>query len=209
MPSDRPHNLADRVRLRAEALLAAGWGRLTKVTFDWRRSDGRWQTLTREVYDVGNGAAILLYDPARRTVILVRQFRYPAFAESGDGLVLEAIAGKLDAAHPEARIIAETEEETGYRIAGIRPVFSAYMSPGALTEKLFFFVARYTPADRVAPGGGCPEEGEDIETVELDIDDALRRIETGEIHDAKAIMLLHYAALHLFPPAAPRQEPSP
>lgn len=190
--------ITKRIRIRAEKIVHEGWGRLTTVTFDWLRRDGHWQTQTREVYDPGNGAAILLYDPARRTVVLIRQFRYPAYAESGNGLLLEAVAGKLDSAHPEARIVAETEEETGFRISRVQPIFSAYMSPGALAERLFFFVAEYGPEDRLAAGGGRREEGEDIEVVELGIDEAMRLITTGEIRDAKTIMLLQYAALTLF-----------
>lgn len=187
-----------RFRLRGEALLHQGWGRLSLASFDWKRRDGRWQTQTREVYDSGNGAAILPYDTARRMVTLVRQFRYPAYAESGTGPLLEAIAGKLEGEAPKTRIVAEAAEETGLRIGDARRVFSAYMSPGALTERLDFFVAPYTPEDRVGPGGGCHEEGEDIEVVELGFDQAMALVAAGEIIDAKTIMLLQYAALNLF-----------
>lgn len=190
--------VAQRIRIGAEQVLSHEWGRLTAVTFEWLRRDGEWQTQTREIYDPGNGAAILLYNREARTVILVRQFRYPAFAEGGTGLLLEVAAGKLDAANPEVRIRAETEEETGFRIDEVRPVFSAYMSPGSLTEKLFFFVASYKLEERVSEGGGRGSEGEDIEVVELGIEEALALIEAGEICDAKTIMLLQYAALNLF-----------
>jgi nudix-type nucleoside diphosphatase (YffH/AdpP family) len=191
-------SLADRVRVLDVKVLSDDWYVLRKATFSYRRSDGTWQTQTRESYDRGDGAAILLYDQGRRTVVLTRQFRYPAFANGCDDLLVEVPAGLLDDASPEDRIRAETEEETGYRIHDVRRVFEAYMSPGAVTEKLYFFVARYQPGDRVAAGGGHPGEGEDIQTFEVEIGEALAMIDRGEIRDAKTIMLLQYAALRLF-----------
>jgi|SRR6185369_4609099 len=191
-------SIADRVRIKQVKVLSDDWYVLKKTTFDFRRNDGSWQTQNRETYDRGNGAAMLLYDPERRTVILVRQFRFPAFVNGNDDLLIEAPAGLLDAAEPESRIRAEVEEETGYRVRDVEKVFEAYMSPGSVTEKLHFFVGRYTPADRVSAGGGEEEEGEDIEVLELGIDQALAMIGSGEIRDAKTIMLLQYAALKIF-----------
>lgn len=191
-------SIADRVRIESVTVLSDDWYVLKKTVFSYRRRDGSWQRQSRETYDRGNGAVILLYDPERRTVILTRQFRYPAFVNGCDELLIEAPAGLLDDAGPEERIRAETEEETGFRIAEVRRVFEAYMSPGSVTEKLFFFVARYRPGDRVADGGGNSSEGEDIDVFELGIEEALALTATGAIRDAKTIMLLQYAALHLF-----------
>jgi nudix-type nucleoside diphosphatase (YffH/AdpP family) len=191
----QPH---DRVRIQSIQTLSDDWYVLKKTTFDLRRRDGTWQSQTRETYDRGNGATILLYDPERRTVILTRQFRFPAFVSGyGDDLI-ETPAGLLEAASPEDRIRAETEEETGYRIRDVQKVFEAFMSPGSVTEKLFFFVGRYSPSDRVSSGGGNGAEGEDIETFEIDIDEAIEKIASGEIQDGKTIMLLQHAALNVF-----------
>jgi nudix-type nucleoside diphosphatase (YffH/AdpP family) len=191
-------SLAERVRIREIRTLSDDWYVLKKTTFDFRRRDGSWQTQSRETYDRGNGATILLYDPERRTVVLTRQFRFPAFVNGCPDLLIETPAGLLDDVAPADRIRAETEEETGYRVRDVRQVFEAYMSPGSVTEKLYFFVGRYAPADRVRSGGGNHAEGEDIEVLEPSIDDALAMIERGAIQDGKTIMLLQYAALHLF-----------
>ncbi|MGC1304011.1 MAG: NUDIX domain-containing protein [Caulobacteraceae bacterium] len=191
-------SLSDRVRIQSVQTLSDDWYVLKKTTFQFRRSDGGWQTQTRETYDRGNGAVILLYDPARRTVVLVRQFRFPAFVNGADDLLIEAPAGLLDQAQPAERIRAEAEEETGYRVHDVEPIFEAFMSPGSVTEKLYFFSGRYTPANKVSDGGGHADEGEDIEVLELDIDTAMAKIASGEIRDGKTIMLLQHAALHLF-----------
>jgi len=191
-------SIADRVRVKDVQLLSKRRYELKSATFDYRRSNGEWQTQVREVYDRGNGATLLPYNLKTRTVVLVRQFRYPAFASGYDDLLIEAAAGMLDDAAPEARIRAEAEEEIGYRLAHVREVFEAFMTPGAVTEKLHFFVAEYDAAMRVSDGGGLADEGEDIEVLELAIDDALAMISDGRIVDGKTIMLLQYAALHLF-----------
>ena len=141
---------------------------------------------------------MLLYDPDRRTVVLTRQFRFPAFVNGCRELLVETPAGLLDDVSPAARVRAETEEETGYRVRAVRQVLEAFMSPGSVTEKLYFFVGRYAPSDRRASGGGNHAEGEDIEVLELSIDDALAMISGGAIQDGKTIMLLQYAALHIF-----------
>ncbi len=189
----------DRVRIQSVETLSDDWYVLRKTTFDLRRRDGRWQTQTRETYDRGNGATILLFDPDRRTVVLTRQFRFPAFANGYADDLIEAPAGLLESASPEDRIRAETEEETGYRIRDVQKVFEAFMSPGSVTEKLYFFVGCYSPADRVSFGGGNMDEGEDIETFEMSIDEALAMIASGEICDGKTIMLLQHAALNILP----------
>ncbi len=191
----------DRVRILAIEVLSDDWYTLRKATFDLRRRDGTWQRQSREAYDRGNGATILLYDPERRTVVLTRQFRYPAFANGHAGMLIEAAAGLLDDASPEDRIRTEAEEETGYRVRAVRKVFEAFMSPSSVTEKLHVFVGAYSPADLVRPGGGIASESEDIEVIEvieLPIDRALAMVETGEIADARAIILLEDAALLLF-----------
>ncbi|MGN8024401.1 NUDIX domain-containing protein [Phyllobacterium sp. 22229] len=190
--------LADRVRVRTVKILADDWFVLKKTTFDYLRRDGTWQTQNRETYDRGNGAVILLYDRARRTVILTRQFRYPAFVNGCTELLIEAPAGLLDNVSPEERIRKEAEEETGYRVQHVRKVFEAFMSPGSVTEKLYFFAGEYTSSDRVSDGGGEAAEGEDIDVLELPFDEALAMIGRGAIEDGKTIMLLQYAALHIF-----------
>jgi nudix-type nucleoside diphosphatase (YffH/AdpP family) len=198
---------AHRVRVVDVRTLSDNWYVLKTTTFDFLRADGTWQRQSRETYDRGNGAVLLLYDRARETVILTRQFRFPAYVNGHDGMLIEAPAGLLDQATPEARIRAEAEEETGYRVGAVRKIFEAFMSPGSVTERLYFFVAEYDAAAKTGRGGGIASEGEDIEVLELPFAAALRMIESGEIADGKTIMLLQHAALHLFPRAmrAPKQ----
>ncbi|MET0357663.1 MAG: NUDIX domain-containing protein, partial [Cellvibrio sp.] len=136
-------SVSDRVKVQSVKVLADDWYLLKKTTFDFLRNDGSWQRQNRETYDRGNGATILLYNLKRRTIILVRQFRYPVFVNGWDDLLIEAPAGLLDEASPEERIRLEAEEETGYRVSHVRKIFEAYMSPGSVTEKLYFFVAEY------------------------------------------------------------------
>jgi nudix-type nucleoside diphosphatase (YffH/AdpP family) len=186
----------DNVRVREVRVLSNDKYVLRKSTFDYRRRDGTWQTQTRESYDRGNGAAILLYDPSRGTVLLTRQFRYPAYQNGHPEPLIEAVAGMLDENSPEVTIRREAEEEAGYRIAKPRQVFEAFMSPGAMTEKLIFFVAEYSASDRIGAGGGLKAEGEDIEVLEPTLDQALAMIESGAIIDAKTIMLLQHAKLN-------------
>jgi nudix-type nucleoside diphosphatase (YffH/AdpP family) len=190
--------IAHKVRVEDVTTLSDDWYVLKKTTFSYLRSDGTWQRQSRETYDRGNGATILPYDPHRRTVLLTRQFRYPAFANGYDDLLIETPAGLLDDASPEDRIRAEVEEETGYRISDVRQVFDAFMSPGSVTERLHFFIGSYSSADQVSEGGGNAEEGEDIERLEPTIEEALEMIRDGRIRDGKTIMLLQYAALHIF-----------
>ncbi|MDR6235136.1 NUDIX domain-containing protein [Pseudomonas oryzihabitans] len=189
-----------RIRIQQVEILSDDWGLLKKTTFDYLRSDGSWQRQTRETYDRGNGATILLYDRERRTVLLIRQFRLPTLGNGlDDGLLVETPAGLLDQAAPEARIKAEVEEETGYRLDNVQHLFDAFMSPGSVTELLHFFAGEYRADQRIAEGGGLQEEGEDIELLELPFDEALAMARDGRLVDGKTIMLLQYAALYLLP----------
>jgi nudix-type nucleoside diphosphatase (YffH/AdpP family) len=190
--------VSDRIRVQNVRVLSDNYATLKDTTFEWRRASGEWQTQTRETFDRGDAATLLPYNLRQRTVLLVRQFRYPAYANGYDDLMIEAAAGLLDKASPEVRIRAEAEEETGYRLGEIRKIFEAFMSPGAVTEKLHFFVAEYRPDMRIGSGGGIADEGEDIEVLELRIEQALAMIGDGRIVDAKTIMLLQYAALNIF-----------
>jgi nudix-type nucleoside diphosphatase (YffH/AdpP family) len=190
--------VSDRIRVKNVRVLSDNYATLKDTTFEWRRANGEWQTQTRETFDRGNAATLLPYDPAQRTVVPVRQFRYSAYVNGHDDLLIEALAGLLDDETPEVRIRAEAEEETGYRLGDLRMVFEAFMSPGAVTEKIHFFVAEYNPSMKIGSGGGSADEGEDIEVLELPFDEALAMIADGRIKDAKTIMLLQYAALHIF-----------
>ena len=191
-------SISDRIRVKNVRLLSDNRYILKTTTFEWRRANGEWQKQDRETYDRGNGATLLPYNVKRRTVVLVRQFRYPAYVNGCDDLLIETAAGLLDNESPENRIRAEAEEETGYRLHEVHKVFEAFMSPGAVTEKMHFFVAAYEPDMKIGSGGGLASEGEDIEVLELSIDEALAMIADGRIADAKTIMLLQYAALHIF-----------
>ena len=178
-------------------ILSDNWYTLRKITYEFLKKDGTVQTHSREAYDRGNGATILLYNKARKTVILTRQFRLPSFVNGNEsGMLIEACAGLLDKDNAEDCIKRETEEETGYKISELRKIFEAYMSPGSVTEILYFFVAEYENSMKVHEGGGIEHEQEDIEVLELDFGKAFQMIETGEIKDGKTIMLLQYAKLN-------------
>ena len=188
----------ESVRVKEVQVLSSDWYVLKKTRFERKRRDGTWQELTRETYDRGNGATILLYNLEQQSVILTRQFRYPAYVNGHNGMLIETAAGLLDEASPEERICAEVREETGFQVEDVRRVFDAFMSPGSVTERLHFFVAHYTPNSRAGAGGGNAAEGEDIEVLEMSLEDALSGIRSGLIQDGKTIILLQYAALHLF-----------
>ena len=190
----------ERVRITNEELLSDNWYILKRFTFELRRRDGSWQKQTREVYNRGNGAAILLYNRAQRTVLLTRQFRIPAHVNGHTGFLIEAAAGLLDNASPEQRIREEVQEETGYRIGAVKKIYDLFMSPGSVTERLHFFVAEYTPDQRQGEGGGIAEEGEDIEVLEFGFEQALAKVASGEIMDGKTVLLLQYLELHLMKP---------
>jgi GDP-mannose pyrophosphatase NudK len=188
--------MEDRVKVKEVKVLSDDWYILKKTTFDFRRKDGSWQTLSRETYDRGNGATVLLFCRKRKTVLLTQQFRFPAFVSGcPNGMLIEACAGLLENEKAEDAIRRECEEETGYHLGPVTKVFEAYMSPGSVTEKLHFFIAEYDDMSSKAQGGGDALHGEEIEVLEFALDDALQMIETGEIEDGKTIMLLQYAKL--------------
>ena len=176
--------------------MSDNWYTLNKVVFDYQNKDGSWSSQAREAYDRGNGATVLLYNREKKTVILIRQFRMPTYLNGNkDGLLIETCAGLLDGDDPETCVLKEAEEESGIRPRKAEKVFESYMSPGAVTEILHFYVAEYTDADRVGPGGGLDSEQEDIEVLEVPFEEALKMVSDGMIRDAKTIMLLQYAKL--------------
>lgn len=188
--------MREKVRMISSDLLSDNWGEVKKHTFDLQRRDGTWQRQIRETYDRGHGAAVMLYDPAQRTVILTRQFRFPAFLNGdADPWLIEAPAGKLDGDDPLTCAKKEAEEETGYRVHDVKLVATPYMSPGSVTEKLYLYVGQYDANARISDGGGLEAEGEDIETLELPFTEAMTMLERGEIADGKTIILLQYLAL--------------
>lgn len=178
-------------------LLSDNWYTLNKVTFDLQKADGTWETQSREAYDRGNGATILLFNRTQQTVILTRQFRMPTYLNGNrDGMLIETCAGLLDLDHPEVAIKREAEEETGYQLTQVSKVFEAYMSPGSVTELIHFFIAEYDASMKVSEGGGHAHEQENIEVLELPFSEALAMLADGRIRDGKTIMLLQYAQLH-------------
>lgn len=186
-----------KVKILKNEVLSDNWYTLRKITFEFQKKDGFWETQSREAYDRGNGATILLYNRENRTVILTNQFRMPTYINGNEtGMMIEACAGLLDLDNPEDCIRRETEEETGYKVTHVRKIFEAYMSPGSVTEILHFFVAEYSIDMKVSEGGGLEHDQENIEVLELPFDEALRMIENGQIKDAKTIMLLQYAKIH-------------
>ncbi|UKB86405.1 GDP-mannose pyrophosphatase NudK [Chryseobacterium sp. MEBOG06] len=185
-----------KIKILKTEILSDNWYTLNKVTYDILKNDGTTETQSREAYDRGNGAVILLYNKVSNTVILTRQFRLPTYINGNStGMLIEACAGLLDNDNPEDCIKRETEEETGYKISKVEKVFEAYMSPGSVTEILHFFIAEYSNEMKIADGGGLQEEGENIEVLELPFNQALSMIDNGEIMDAKTIMLLQYLRL--------------
>ena len=183
------------VRVVRTEVLADDWAKLTKYTIDYRRRDGERKTLIRQVYDRGDGAAILPYDPERGTVLLVRQFRMPVYLRAPSGWLIEACAGLLDELQPQTAILREAREELGYALKDISQVLDVYMSPGSVSEQLALFTARYSPADQVSSGGGAEEEGEDIEVLEIGLDEAMEMVRSGDIKDAKTVILLQHLKL--------------
>lgn len=187
----------EKVKILKDEILSNNWYTLRKLTFRYQLRDGTWQEQSREAYDRGNGATILLYNKARRSVILTRQFRLPTFINGNPtGMLIEACAGLLDRDNPEACIRRETEEETGYKISAVKKIFELYMSPGSVTEILYFFVAEYTNSMKVNAGGGAEHEQENIDVLELTWESALNMMDHGEIKDAKTVILLQYLKIH-------------
>ena len=186
-----------KIAIKNTHILSDNWYTLKKITFETSTPGRPAKLLEREVYDRGNGATILLYNKEHRTIILTRQFRMPTFVNGNDtGLLIESCAGLLDRDNPEECIRKETEEETGYKVSHIRKIFEAYMSPGSVTEILYFFVAEYNKEMKTGDGGGLEHENEDIEVLELPFAKALEMMAAGEIKDGKTMLLLQYATMH-------------
>ncbi|MBS1563559.1 MAG: GDP-mannose pyrophosphatase NudK [Bacteroidetes bacterium] len=187
----------EKIKILNTEILSDNWYILRKITYEFRQKDGSWIKQNREAYDRGNGATILLYNKSMGTVMLTRQFRLPTFINgNADGMLIEACAGLLDKDNPEDCIRRETEEETGYKLTQVRKLFEAYMSPGSVTEILYFFAAEYTRDMKVNEGGGVEHEQENIEVLEIPFSKAIDMMATGEIKDGKTIMLLQYAQIH-------------
>jgi nudix-type nucleoside diphosphatase (YffH/AdpP family) len=196
VPAETPPDSNPRVRVTDVRLLSDNWYRLHSTTFQYLGDDGQWSSQSRETYDRGNGATILLYDIGRRTVLLTSQFRYPVYVNGHpDGMLLETAAGLLDDDDPETAIRREAIEETGHEVGEVTHVFDAFMSPGSVTERLHFYAAPYSAETRRTEGGGLIDEGEHITVVELRVEEALRMIDDGRIADAKTIMLLQWSVL--------------
>lgn len=187
----------ERIKIKKTELLSNNWYTLNKVTYDYQKKNGEWETHSREAYDRGNEATILLFNKQEKTVILTRQFRLPTYVNGNkSGMLIESCAGLLDKDNAEDCIRKETEEETGYKVSKVKKIFESYMSPGSVTEILYFFVAEYNKDMQVSEGGGLEEEQENIEVLELEFEQAFKMIYTGEIKDGKTIMLLQYAKIH-------------
>lgn len=189
--------MIDNIKILDTKILSDNWYVLRKITYEYSKKEGTKHTQSREAYDRGNGATILLYNKTQKTVILTRQFRLPTFVNGNEtGMLIEACAGLLDKDNAEDCIRRETEEETGYKITDVKKIFEAYMSPGSVTEILYFFIAEYSKEMKVNDGGGVEAEEENIEVLELNFDKAVKMIESGEIKDGKTIMLLQYIKLN-------------
>ncbi|WP_190809175.1 NUDIX domain-containing protein [Flagellimonas sp. S3867] len=185
------------VRNIKKELLSNNWYSLNKISFEYQREDGEWEEQAREAYDRGNGAVILLYNKSKGTIVLTRQFRMPTYLNGNeDGMMIEACAGILEKGNAEQTIKMEVEEETGYKIDKVEKVFESYMSPGSVTEILYFFMGHYEENMRVSEGGGADEETENIEVMEMSFSEAIKMMNSGEIRDAKTIMLLQYAQIN-------------
>lgn len=185
--------MTDPVRNLKSLVLSSEWSRFEKYTFEFRNPEGDWELQHREVYDRGDGAVVLLYNAETQSVLLTRQFRLPTFLNGNQsGLMIEACAGALEGGDPQLCAIREAREETGVSISRLERVFEVYMSPGSVTEKLYFYVASYTETDRVDGGGGLDDEQEYIEVLEIPFEQAYEMIGSGEICDAKTIMLLQH-----------------
>lgn len=184
--------MSNRAEIRnlTSLVLSDDWSVLTKHTFELKKRDGTWERQVRQTYDRGNGAAILPYDPVRKTVLLVRQFRMPAHVTGHHETLIEACAGLLDNLDPLSAIAKEAEEELGYRIRDTRQLFDIYMSPGSVTERLHLFTGTYSPHDRLSDGGGAADEGEDIEVMEVTLAEASAMVADGRIIDAKTVILI-------------------
>lgn len=179
--------------------LSDEWKTLLKVRYRYRMLDNKVVQKTNEIYKGADGVAGLLYHPHQRSVVLTKQFRMPAFMNNHpDGMLLEVCAGLLDEHDPAEGMKREIMEETGYHVTEVHKIMEAYSSPGAITEKIHYFIAPYNASMKAAEGGGVEDEKEDIEVIELPFEEAYQMIENGRIKDAKTITLLQYARIHLF-----------
>ena len=194
----RSRSASDRIRVHSREVLSDQWATLETVSFNYKRGDARWQTQRREIYHRGHGAAVLLYNLEKRSIVLIRQFRFPVWTLGEEGFLLEVPAGMVEKENPEETVRNESEQETGFIIDEPRFLFRAFATPGSVTEQIYFYVATYNSSRRIGNGGGLEEEGEDIEVLEVTIDQAVEWIESGEIVDAKTIILVQYAQLSLF-----------
>ena len=186
-----------KVKNVKKVLLSDNWYTLNKIVFDYKMSNGDWVQQEREAYDRGDGATLMLYNRTKQTVVLISQFRMPTYLNGNEsGMLIESCAGLLDGDEPEACVIKEAEEETGFRVTKVEKVFESYMSPGAVTEIIYFYIAEYDEKDKVSSGGGLAKEQEDITVLEVDFNKALSMISAGEIKDAKTIMLLQHLKIH-------------
>lgn len=186
-----------KIKILSSEILSDNWYVLRKIVYEYEQANGNWMKQTREAYDRGNGATILLYHPTKKTVILTRQFRLPTYVNGNEtGMLIETPAGLLDNDNAEDCIRRETEEETGFEIQSVRKIFEAYMSPGSVTELVYFFVAEYAENMKKHEGGGVEGEHENIQVLEIPFATAYQMISTGEIKDGKTMMLLQYAKIH-------------
>jgi GDP-mannose pyrophosphatase NudK len=186
-----------KIKIKQTEVLSDNWYLLNNVTFDFLRKDGVWITQKREVYDRGNGAGILLYNKQTKTIVLTKQFRMPSYLNGNEsGMMIEVCAGLLEFDQPEQCIIRETEEETGYRINSVQKVMETFVSPGAVTEILHLYIGEYNASMKIHEGGGLENEQEEIEVIELAFDEAYNMIASGEIKDAKTVILLQYAKIN-------------
>ncbi|KAB1155562.1 GDP-mannose pyrophosphatase NudK [Flavobacterium luteum] len=186
-----------KIKITKNEILSDNWYTLRKITYEYQKKEGDWETHYREAYDRGNGATILLYNKPNQTVILTRQLRIPTYLNGNEtGMMIEACAGLLDTDNAEDCIKRETEEETGYQINEVCKIFEVYMSPGSVTEIIHFFVGEYSKEMKVNEGGGLDEEQENIEVLEMPFEKAMQMVANGEIKDAKTIMLLQYAKIN-------------
>lgn len=188
---------SSRIKIKSKEKLNNTWFTIEKVNFDYKLDDGTWQNQTRDIHDHGNGASILLYNKNTKTIILTKQLRMATYLNgNSDGMMIETPAGLLDEDDPQTCIIREVEEETGYRISTVKKVQEAYMTPGAVTERLYLFIGEYDESMKVSDGGGLDEEHENIEVLEIKFSEAIKMMHSGEIKDAKTIMLIQYAMIH-------------
>lgn len=190
--------MTNHIKFLQETTLYKGWSTLKEYIINYKRRDGQIEQHTREIYDSGDGAAVLLYQPLTRKILLIRQFRLPVLLNGHpDGFIIECCAGMLDKMNPEEAIKKEIEEETGYSVTYVKKIYEAFATPGAHKEKIYFYVAQYDDNMKIHNGGGDVSEQEDIEILEYGYDEISKLLDSGTIIDAKTIILLQWAIMHL------------